>query len=272
MYLWMLLMTKIPHILSLILFMIIATAVIAQKSTDRLLFVDEAENNPSLYQFREELITAIERRDSTFLVSHIHESIQLYPSEEALIERMKKYYTPEEIEWGGEPNLDTVHDYLQQAKLTPSTREDFIQRHLSNVPLELKNGYATVWDDLGRILSLGGYFTDESMATFQAPYTWAKWPEDSDFQIAIVSNSALVYDRNVGDSSSTVIDTLSYDLVYRRGFRDRNSRVQIETNTGLKGFVDVDDTYGRWDLGIEISNIEGYWYITKYAWSSDCFN
>ena len=265
-------MTKKLGILPFIIFVFIVTTVIAQESIDRLPLVDEAKNNPSFYQFREELISAIERRDSTFLVNHIYESIQLFPSEEAMIEKMNKYYTPEEIEWGGEPNLDAVRDYAQQVRLNPSTKEDFIHRHLKNVDLELLNSYPTVWDELARILSLGGCFADESMTIFHAPYTWAKWPENSDFQIAIVSDAALVYDRYTVDSSSTVLDTLSYDLVYRRGFRENNTRVEIETKTGFRGFVDVDDLYGRWDSGIEISCIDGYWYITKYAWSSDCFN
>ncbi|HYC62042.1 MAG TPA: hypothetical protein VEK79_20995 [Thermoanaerobaculia bacterium] len=90
------------------------------------------------------------------------------------------------------------------------------------------------WEDLERLLTLGGSFRGEGESrSFWAPYVYSAWPDSHDAfeQLAITGEHVPL--RESSEPGSRIIATLSYDIVERTDQANR-----IRTADGKTGYVD----------------------------------
>lgn len=110
---------------------------------------------------------------------------------------------------------------------------------------KLDSGESPLWDELSKLLALGGTFGGEGESrSFWAPYVYSTWPEGKD---SFTHAAALGPDteiREKGDGTSPVIETVDWEileLVIREGWRPDDPWFQVRLADGKTGWVRAAD-------------------------------
>ena len=99
---------------------------------------------------------------------------------------------------------------------------------------------SALWDELDRLLRLGGVFTDQEQSFFIAPYSFINFPsfiDASNFAV-VLEEKAPVY--SLPDLASPVAATVSHEVVkwkYRPGPADPESFEEVTIHTGGHGYL-----------------------------------
>lgn len=124
-----------------------------------------------------------------------------------------------------------------------------------------------LWLELGRVLSLGGKFSQDG--SFSAPYYFAAWPDDGSIDafewVAVVGENIRV--REKPDVNSAVIGKLSFELVRIEEQQDGASEewTKVKLADGKKGFVASRFTGSGigWRAAFDKEN--GEWRMTSFV-------
>lgn len=233
--------------------------------------IDEAHKNPSFAEFREQLKSAVARKDTSFLLDCISEDISLGPNKDS-IRKWSIRFAMESM------HIDSLKAqegfaYLDEVDLSRGGKKLFVRLWIDyQPPMACPTIYSTpIWDRLGQILALGGTFFDESLTVFRAPYVWTQWPWDMDYDFAIIdSNVVREPMKAYGEPDTALCDTLSYDLVYSV-FHDiivggpPDPTVLIRTADGKCGYVPRNKLMNSGDFGLEFIFSDGKWWITRFT-------
>jgi hypothetical protein len=140
----------------------------------------------------------------------------------------------------------------------PNTRDEFMQMWNVNAP------DSKVWDTLTEILENGGYFVDfQGRRQFTAPYTFSGWPQsvDSFVYCAVSAPKASLYSQP--DTGSSVVGTLSYDLVKPDGGCKNPEWQKVSTDTGLSGFLQTKYLRSPIDYRATFEVVGGRWMLVS---------
>ena len=138
----------------------------------KLLPLDEGQLSPDFLRFRKELLTAIERKDLSFIHQIIVDNIQI--------------------------GFDDDNNRAAFLKMWD---------------LEGNREKSEFWQQLKKVLLLGGTFDRQQENGFIAPYLSATWPEGLEPFDYVVITGEEVRVRNRPDLASEAIAALSYDVV-----------------------------------------------------------
>ena len=99
---------------------------------------------------------------------------------------------------------------------------------------------SALWDELDRLLRLGGIFTDEAQSFFIAPYTFINFPTfiDASNYSVVLNDNTPVY--AAPDRTSPVIALASQEVVkwkYKQEPADPESFEEVVIFTGEHGFI-----------------------------------
>lgn len=122
-----------------------------------------------------------------------------------------------------------------------------------------------VWNELARILSLGGAFDKEGV--FTAPYITAKWPEDQDgFELgAIIGENVRV--RAAPVITSSVMRMLSFDIVSVPDWQTNQARgekrnwIKVKLSDGQTGYIAEEFIRSPIDYRVGFGKEDGRWVM-----------
>lgn len=241
------------------------------RDSSKLYPVDEAYKSSSFAEFREQLRSAVARKDTSFLLDCISENISLGPNKESL----RKWSIKSTMKSMRIDSLKAQEGlaYLDEVDLSRGGKKLFIRQWIDHQPsMACPTVYSTpIWDRLGQILELGGTFFDERLAVFRAPYVWTQWPWDKDYDYAIIdSNVVREPMKAYGEPDTALCDTLSYDLVGLVLYEiivggTPDPTVLIRTADGKCGYVPREALRNPVDFGLEFTCSQGKWRITRFA-------
>jgi len=130
--------------------------------------------------------------------------------------------------------------------------------------LDMDAKRSLVWDDITKILKLGGVFTPEG--EFCAPYVYCLWPEGvkTSGMVAVVKENVEIK-KSPGKSSATV-GTVGYEIVKTNynSVATRAGWTSVETYDGKKGFVPNDAVRDPNDYRAWFKEEGGKWLMTTY--------
>lgn len=178
-----------------------------------------------------------------------------------------------------------------RAKLITAVKKKDSKFLLSIVDKNIKNGFggedgianfkkgwkitsakSELWGELLTVLTHGGTFDDRRRNSFYAPYLFTTFPEDIDaFEYeAIFGNNVNM--RAKPDAKSTVIASLSYNIVkvdYQNSIKisknsEQYSWLKIETLGGKKGFVKPEFVRSSIAYRAGFEKIKGKWMLTFF--------
>jgi hypothetical protein len=241
------------------------------RASSKLYPVDEAYKNPSFAEFREQLRSAVARKDTSFLLDCISDSISLGPDKEKVRESSIKAA----MSSGHIDSLKARESfaYLDYCDFRRGGKQLFIREWIEyRPPTPEPTIFSTpIWDYLAAILSLGGTFADSDLTVFRAPYVWTRWPRGKDYDFAVIdSNVVREPMKAYGEPDTASCDTLSYDLVHSV-FHDGivggtpDPTVLIRTADGKCGYVPGNKLRTPTAFGMEFTFSEGKWWITRFA-------
>jgi hypothetical protein len=137
-------------------------------------------------------------------------------------------------------NLKFLLSHIDPA-ISYSFGEEFgLQGFIEQWKLKENPEKSPLWDELDRLLRLGGVFTDEAQSFFIAPYTFINFPSfinASEFSLVLVENTPIYA---APDRTSPVIALASQEVVkwkYKPGTADLDSFEEVVIYTGARGFV-----------------------------------
>jgi len=104
------------------------------------------------------------------------------------------------------------------------------------------------WDDMEKVLSLGGVYYKDEQPSFSFPYMFSKFPDDYDSYTFAAVTGKKVNVRKSADRNSPVIETLSYEIVKIINAPDYDTKeeiietkrgvwVNIQTSSGNNGYI-----------------------------------
>lgn len=212
----------------------------------KILPYNEAKNNTNFYEFYNNLLDVINKKDKEHLLNFIDENI---------------VYGFEENEDGHIHLLYGKNEFIDYWDLIEDKGPDFL------------------WDEIDRILTAGGRFIDENNTVFTAPHFRQELIEmendlnnnNNDMYIAL----GLGLDENIPvyelpNINSRVIDYLNYEIVDMLGPTEYENGdkiyylYKILTNRGKVGYIldiDVNTTFD-YHLRIEFKNSS--WIVTEF--------
>lgn len=158
----------------------------------------------------------------------------------------------------GSALLRAVHPTVRLSFGEPSTVNEFRQLWLSPHPV------GDVWQELGRVLSLGGKCEKD---TFVAPYVFAHWPtagfDAFDYQAVVGDRVRL---RAAPASGADVVAELSFDIVRTREGADWDAPWQpVETHDGRRGFVSSRYLRSPIDYRAFFARTSGRWLMITFV-------
>ncbi len=116
--------------------------------------------------------------------------------------------------------------------------------------LDVNSTESGIWQELKKILSLGGNFEDPEKTIFTAPYVHTTFTQGYDPNEYAVVTGQGVRMREKSSRSSRNLDVLSYDIVrllpnpsprVERIGKERHPWIKIQTESGTEGYV-----YGKY--------------------------
>lgn len=119
-----------------------------------------------------------------------------------------------------------------------------------------------LWNELDRLLRLGGVFTDEEQSFFIAPYTFINFPsfiDGSNFAVAL-AEKAPVFES--ADVTSRVVANVSHEVVkwkYRPGPGDPEAFEEVTIHTGVRGYLQRKYLRSPIDFRAGFQNQNGTW-------------
>ena len=128
------------------------------------------------------------------------------------------------------------------------------------------------WRELLPVITGGGKFAkEENRKTFYAPYTFAAFPDDLDAFTYSVIFGDTVNVRSRADATSTVVGSLSYNIVeiQKTILEEENvgkaSWYQIKTLGGKTGFVKAEFVRSPTDYRAAFEKKGGKWKMTAFV-------
>ena len=195
--------------------------------------VDEAKKDASFFAFRTKLITAVEKKDSKYILSIVDRDITLG--------------------FGGD---DGIANFKKLWKIEQKDSEFW-----KEFAVVIKNGGSFIGE--GR----------NKLSSFAAPYLFTAWPEDLDVfehQAIFGTNVNL---REEPNTESKVVSQLSYNIVkidYDNSKQDGEdndspSWFKVETLGGKKGWVKADFARSSIDYRAGFEKKRGVWKMTFFV-------
>jgi hypothetical protein len=147
-------------------------------------------------------------------------------------------------------NLKFLKDNTSK-KIVWSFGDEFeeINGFLKNYGLDTK-AYkdSAFWNEMDKILSLGGVYYNEEKTSFAFPYMFVNFPADYDSYSFAAVTGKKVNVRKDADKKSPVIETLSYEVIKILNTPDYDAEdeiidskrgvwVNIQTASGKKGYI-----------------------------------
>ncbi len=137
---------------------------------------------------------------------------------------------------------------------------------------KITSAKSELWDELLTALTHGGTFDKRLRNSFYAPYLFTTFPEDIDaFEYeAIFGNNVNL--RAKSDANSSVVATLSYNIVkvdYQNSIKisknsEQYSWLKIETLGGKKGFVKPEFVRSSIAYRAGFEKLKGKWMLTFF--------
>lgn len=210
---------------------------------------NEADQNLDFKEFYDKLLLAVREKDYEFLIEHIDDEIiydyKINDNDKVIYHKGKKEF---EEDW--KLDDDQVNDFL--------------------------------WEELERIIMVGGVFRDKDKTIFEAPHFRkelisierdlnSQLPEESEYlEIAVpIKKDVNVYMEP--DINSEIVEVLDYDIVMLidHGFEQETEDYiyyfyNINTPSGDEGYVMDLDMNTTYDFHIGITYKDGNWKITEF--------
>lgn len=167
--------------------------------------VDEAAKDPSFLAYRTAFLKAVEAQDTEAVLQFTDPDIHL--------------------SFGGLSGRDAMRIFLNLSA-------DDVSDDYKSQAAQMRQDY---WDALEAVLRLGGRFDG---GAFIAPYTWtAKYPEDVDaYDIHFVTGSNVLM-RAAGNADASVIERLSYNIVFNDNWQEGADYQTIRLPDGRNGYL-----------------------------------
>ena len=128
---------------------------------------------------------------------------------------------------------------------------------------QLRDPKSTLWTELATALALGGRFT--SATSFTAPYVFAAWPERLDsFECAAVLGER-VRVRKTAAAASTVVGSVSYEIVQVLPAARAGEPVQVRLANGVTGFVAAPFLRSPLDRRAIFERAGGRWLMRSFV-------
>lgn len=211
----------------------------------KILPYNESKQNASFYDFYYNLLDVINKKDMTHLLNYIDENI---------------VYSFEENEDGHIHLLYGKNEFIDFWDLYESNGPDFL------------------WDELARILTAGGRFSDENNTVFTAPHFREELIE---MENEINSNNDLYTTLGLGlnenvpvyelpNINSRVIDNLNYEIVDIIGPADYDNGEEIYylykilTGRGKVGYILDTDANTTFDYHLKLELKNSSWIVTEF--------
>lgn len=201
----------------------------------RILPVDEAVQDPSLFAFRARLQRTIAERDTSALLAVVDSAMKVSFGRDAGIEEFERM-------WLAIPDGDVAAD--------PE---------------------ADIWAELGAVLALGGRFMGDSL--FYAPYTFdafppGEWPSDHDPYEALIAIDDAVPVLAAPDPDADTLAVLSFHLV-RHEWRSTVAQppagwTAIRLADDALGFVRSRSVRSPLDYRAVFERRDGRWRMTVF--------
>lgn len=193
-----------------------------------------------------ELFTALRARDiDTLPLNQIREKDKLYPVDEAPLDTAFYVFRQQLLESVRQHDVFALLDAAAKDIQVTGAPEPGVAGLVSHYGLTPQaSDTLLIWPVLEKLLEQGGVFNSER-SVFKAPYYFATWPEPySKEDYAVVTGSG-VRVRAAPSLNSTIVKTVSYDLVK---FLEATSHIQeisgeqhpwiaVELPGGQEGFV-----------------------------------
>ena len=199
--------------------------------------------------------------------------IKLYPIDEASQNADFESFRNELLEAVKQKDLEFLKEHIDENIKYSFGANDKITGFLKEWNLNTNPNESRLWDELNKVLLLGGTFNDNEKTLFTAPYVFTKFPEDIDaFQyLAIIDENVKIYTDS--DINSKIEGELNYSIVKLLERDDKpieingetTSWIKVETLSGNSGFIL--DKYARSPIDYRASfkNINGTWKLMFFV-------
>ncbi|NLA58920.1 MAG: SH3 domain-containing protein [Firmicutes bacterium] len=193
------------------------------------------------------------------------EDVKLYPVDEAAENPEFEGFRKELIAAVRAKDVDFIRRHTHETIRYTFGINEGIAGFFHQWGLDTNPDESRFWDELLRVVSLGGSFRNEEKTSFVAPYVFSEFPEDIDaFQhVAIIDKRVKVYAEP--STEAEVLGTLTYSIVrvLERHFESQEARrpiwLKIETFSGNSGYIPAE--YGRSPV-----DYRGNWIKTDGTW------
>lgn len=121
-----------------------------------------------------------------------------------------------------------------------------------------------LWEELAKVLALGGTFSSE--ASFTAPYTFSRWPDDVDAfsHVAIIGSSVRV--RSAASRTAPTVASLSYTIVEQVESKTPDDEwIRVRLPDGQSGYVDKRYVRSPIDYRAIFTKDGGRWQMTVFV-------
>ncbi len=198
------------------------------------------------------------------------EDVKLYPVDEAAENPEFEAFRRELIAAAQAKDVDFIRRHTDETIRYTFGINKGLDGFLRRWGLDTNPEESPFWDELLRVLELGGSFRNEEKTSLVAPYVFSEFPEDIDaFQhVAIIDKNVKVYAEPSADSE--VLGTLTYSIVrvLERHFESEEARrpiwLKVETFSGNSGYIPAE--YGRSPV-----DYRGNWVKTGDTWKKIFF-
>ncbi|WP_170572001.1 SH3 domain-containing protein [Ruegeria atlantica] len=171
--------------------------------------VDQADQDPSLVAFRDELLAQVKAGDTEAIVTQVCPDIYLSHG------------------GGGGPE-----ELRANLVLDPKTLSEEVRGNAD----ALRDQY---WTDLENTLSQPGYFDDEG--EFWMPHQWQiTLPASLDPQLAYFVTGTEVSLRQKPDRNAPILGLISYEIAIIRDFQDGAEYQRVLLTDGTQGYMHTD--------------------------------
>jgi hypothetical protein len=150
------------------------------------------------------------------------------------------------------------------AAADPAIRTSFgDDEGIATLRAKLRDPKDTVWADLATALALGGAF--QSPDSFAAPYVFSAWPARFDsFECgAVIGDRVRV--RASSKPDSTVLATVSYDIVQVLPDQQDAAAISVRLSSGVRGFVAFQFVRRPIDYRAIFQKTNGQWRLRAFV-------